>query len=79
VKLSELLKKNVEGLPLREQARLFSEAYRANPKAQEERARAARETFGCLSEEDGEAMEAALWAGRQMLPETPVDLDEPAE
>jgi hypothetical protein len=74
--LSEILKKNVEGLPLREQARIFSEAFRASPKAQAERRKAADEAFGCLSEDAGEAMEAALWAGRRMLPETPVDLDE---
>ena len=51
---------------MREQARIFSESFRASAKAQEERVEAAKETYGSLSEEEGRAMEEALHWGRRM-------------
>jgi hypothetical protein len=69
MKLADLVKKNVESLPMREEARIFSESFRASPKAQEERAAAAKETFGRLSETEGKAMEEALRWGRSIGPE----------
>lgn len=75
MKLADFVKKNVGELPLREQVRIFSEAFRASPTAQNERRRAWENTFGCLSEETGKAMDSALWTGRRILPETSVDLD----
>ena len=65
MKLADLVKKNVECLPMREQARIFSESFRASAKAQDERAAAAKEAFGSLSEADARAMEEALrWSRR---------------
>ncbi len=66
--LADLVKKNVERLPMREQARIFSESFRASAKAQEERFAAARETFASLSEAEGRAMEEALRWGRPVEP-----------
>jgi hypothetical protein len=66
MKLADLVKKNVERLPMREQARIFSESFRASTKAQDERAAAAKETFGSLSEAEGRAMEEALRWGRRI-------------
>ena len=51
MKLADLVKKNVERLPMREQARVFSESFRSSVKAQEERVAAAKETFGALSDD----------------------------
>lgn len=62
--IADLVKKNVEYLPMREQARIFSESFRASVRAQEERAAAAKETFGSLTEAEGRAMEEALRSGR---------------
>lgn len=73
----DLVRKNLEGLPPREQVRICSEAFRANPAAQEARRKAWEESFGCLNEETGQAMEEALWAGRHLLPETEVDVSDP--
>jgi hypothetical protein len=66
--LADLVKKNVECLPMREQARIFSESFRASTKAQEERVMVAKETCGGLSEAEGRAMEEALRWGRQVEP-----------
>jgi hypothetical protein len=66
MKLADLVKKNVERLPMREQARVFSESFRSSVKAQEERVAAAKETFGALSDEEGRAMEEALHWGRRI-------------
>ena len=66
--LADLVKKNVECLPMREQARIFSESFRASAKAQKERVAAARDTFASLSEAEGRAMEEALRWGRQVEP-----------
>jgi len=68
MKLADLVKKNVECLPMREQARIFSESFRASAKAQDERVAAAKETFGRLSEAEGSAMEEALRWGRRIEP-----------
>ncbi len=67
--LANLVKKNVERLPMREQARIFSESFRASAKAQDERVTAAKETFGSLGEAEGRAMEEALRWGRRIEPE----------
>ena len=64
--LAELVKKNVECLPMREQARIFSESFRASAKAQEERVMMAKETCGGLSEADGRTMEEVLRWGRRI-------------
>jgi len=66
--LADLVKKNVERLPMREQARIFSESFRASAKAQEERVEAAKKTFASLSEAEGTTMEEALRWGRQIEP-----------
>ena len=67
--LADLVKKNVECLPMREQARMFSESFRASAKAQDERVAAGKETFGSLSEAEGRTMEEALRWGRRIEPE----------
>ena len=69
ITLAELVKKNVECLPMREQARLFSESFRASAKAQDERVAAGKETFGGLNEAGGRTMEEALRWGRRIEPE----------
>ncbi len=66
--LADLVKKNMERLPMREQARIFSESFRASAKAQEERMAGAKETYGSLSEAEGRAMEEALDWGRRIEP-----------
>ena len=66
--LADLVKKNVECLPMREQARIFSESFRASAKAQEERVAAAKETFRSLNDTEGSAMEEALRWGRRIEP-----------
>lgn len=75
MKLADI-KEDVRGLPLREQVRLISEAFRASPEAQEARRKAFEATAGCLSEETGRAMEESLWWGRQLIPETKVDFSD---
>jgi hypothetical protein len=66
--LADLVKKNVKCLPMREQARIFSESFRGSAKAQEDRAAAAKETFASLSEAESGAMEEALRWGRRIEP-----------
>ena len=58
--------KNAESLTLRERARLLSEAFRADAKAQRKRAKNAEKTFGCLSKKEGDALEEALNWGRRI-------------